>query len=100
MRRLSLAVLFLSSALGAFGQGVFVPQQTALKVVNGYTTPIANATITVCAASAGGIPCAPVLLSTIFSNTALTQPLSNPFLSDPFGNYQFAVAPGTYTVTV
>lgn len=92
--------VFLLSPLLAFGQGVMSPPNVALKVVNGYTTPIADATITVCAAGASGIPCTPVLTSTIFSNIALTQPLSNPFTSDAFGNYQFAAPPGTYTVTV
>lgn len=92
--------LLIVCALFAHGQGVFVPQQTALKSINGLTTPIANATITVCAANAGGIPCSPALVNIIFKDAALTQPLSNPFTSDSQGNYQFAVAPGTYTVTV
>ena len=100
MKRLKLALFFLALASSAFAQGVFVPAQTAFKVVNGYTTPIAKATITVCGAGASGIPCSPALVNTVFSNTALTQPLSNPFTSDAFGNYQFASVPGTYTVTV
>ncbi len=82
-----------------FGQGVFIPPQTAFRTVNGVTAPIANATVTVCAAGASGIPCSPALVNTIFKDAALTQPLSNPFTSDSNGNYQFAVAPGTYTVT-
>lgn len=82
-----------------FGQGVMVPPQSAFKVVNGVTTPIANATITVCAALTGGIPCSPPLVSAIFKDAALTQPLSNPFTTDSAGNYQFAIAPGNYTVT-
>lgn len=93
------AVLALSSAL-ALGQGAMSPPQTALKVVNGTTSPIANATITVCAALTGGIPCSPALTSTIFSDIALTQPLPNPFTTDAQGNYQFAAAAATYTVTV
>jgi len=84
----------------AFGQGAFAPSQTALKAVNGVTSPIANATITICAAAAGGIPCSPALTNTIFQDSALTQSLANPFNSDAFGNYQFAAAAGTYTVTV
>jgi len=96
---LRLLFLLLLSSL-AFGQGSIVPPQTALKTVNGFTTPIANATITVCAANTGGIPCSPALVNAIFQNTSLTQPLSNPFTSDAQGNYQFAVAPGSYTVTV
>lgn len=82
-----------------FGQGVMVPPQSAFKVVNGVTTPIAGATITVCAALTGGFPCSPPLVSAIFKDAALTQPLSNPFTADSAGNYQFAIAPGNYTVT-
>lgn len=99
MKKLFLWLLLLSSPL-AFGQGVFVPPQVALKTVNGTTMPIAGATITVCAKSVSGIPCSPALSNTIFSDLALTQPLSNPFPADASGNYQFAVAQGTYTVTV
>lgn len=95
-----LLFFFLGVGSLAFSQGVFVPPQTAFKVVNGYTTPIANASITVCAANASGIPCSPALVNAIFKDAALTQPLSNPFPSDASGNYQFAVAGGTYTVTV
>ena len=84
----------------AFGQGAFIPPQTAFRIVNGVTSPIANATITVCAANAGGIPCSPALVNAVFKDAALTQPRSNPFTADGVGNYQFAAASGTYTVTV
>jgi hypothetical protein len=97
---LKIAFFFLVSTSLAFAQGVFSPAEVALKVVNGYTTPIANATITVCAANTGGIPCSLPLSGTIFYDLGLTQPLSNPFTSDAFGNYQFAAVAGTYTVTV
>lgn len=96
----NLLFFFLGVGSLAFSQGVFVPQQTAFKVVNGYTTPIANASITVCAANTSGIPCSPALVNAIFKDAALTQALSNPFTSDAFGNYQFASAGGAYTVTV
>jgi hypothetical protein len=99
MNRLKTFLLLVLLSLPAFAQGVFVGPQTALKVVNGIIYPMANATITVCAANAGGIPCAPVTIS-IFKDIALTQPLSNPFQADAMGNYIFAVAPGTYTITV
>ena len=85
----------------AFGQGVFVPPQVALNTVNGITRPIAQATITVCAAGASGIPCSPVLVGAIFKDAGLSQPLSNPFTSDTSGNYNFAAAAlTTFTVTV
>lgn len=90
----------LSFSASLFAQGVFVPPQTALKSVNGITTPIAGATITVCPANAAGMPCSPALVNTIFADAALTLPLANPFTADVNGNYQFAIAPGTYTVTV
>lgn len=92
-----LAFLFLSSL--CFGQGVSVPPQIALQTVNGLTQPLAGATITVCPANTSGIPCSPASTS-IFSDTALTVPLSNPFTADANGNYAFSVATGTYTVTV
>jgi hypothetical protein len=99
MKKFLLCLLFLASAQ-VFAQGVFVPPQVALKTVNGVTMPIAGATITVCAASSGGIPCSPALSNTIFKDAALSQPLSNPFTADSNGNYTFAVAAGNYTVTV
>lgn len=99
MKKLLLLFVVSCASLG-FGQGVIVAPQTAFKVVNGLTSPIANATITVCAANASGIPCSPALATSIFKDAALTIPLSNPFFSDSTGNYQFAIAPGNYTITV
>ncbi len=98
MKKLLLSLLLCASL--AFGQGVVLAPQTALKTVNGLTTPIASATITVCASNTSGIPCSPALASSTFKDAALTQPLSNPFTADVNGNYQFAIAPGNYTVTV
>lgn len=98
VRRLICFALFLLPANG-FAQGVYVQPKTVLGTINGVTRPIANATITVCAANMSGLPCSPALVSTIFKDQALTQPLSNPFTADANGNYNFAVAPGTYTVT-
>lgn len=83
----------------AFGQGSFIPPQQALKTVNGITSPVANATITVCPANSSGIPCTPASIN-LFKDAALTQPLSNPMTADSLGNYVFAVTPGNYTVTV
>jgi hypothetical protein len=95
-----LPLFVLSCASLAFGQGVVVAPQSAFKVINGLTTPIANATVTVCASLTGGIPCSPALANATFRDAALTQPLTNPFTADSVGNYQFAIAPGNYTVTV
>jgi hypothetical protein len=100
---LLLAQLFfvlLGASVSMFGQGAFIPPQTAFKEINGIVMPIANATITVCAGNAGGIPCSPALTNTIFQDIALTEALPNPFTTDAYGNYQFAAMPSTYTVTV
>jgi hypothetical protein len=97
--RFLLLLLVLSSSL-AFGQaGALSTPRSVQSVVNGTMRPVANATITVCAASTGGIPCSPALSGAVFKDAALAQPLSNPFTTDSNGNYQFAAVPGTYTVT-
>src|SRR5665213_453219 len=83
-----------------YAQGSFSPPATATKTSNGLLAPGGGATITVCAAGAIGEPCSPVLTGALFLDQALTQPLSNPFTADASGNYQFAAATGTYTVTV
>lgn len=93
-----LLALFLPVA--ALAQGVVVSPQTALKTVNGATSPIAGATITVCAANTAGLPCSPALVGATFKDAALAAPLANPFTADANGNYNFAIASGTYTVTV
>ncbi len=85
------SLLFFGGA-SAFGQGALASPQVALKTVNGYTTPIAGATITVCAAKTGGLPCSPALSGQLYQDIALTEPLSNPFTADANGNYQFAAA--------
>lgn len=100
MRKFLTILCLFFAAPFALAQGVNAGPYTALKTVNGLTTPIADATITVCAANTGGIPCSPALVNAVFQNTALTVPLSNPFTADANGNYSFAIAPGNYTVTV
>lgn len=92
--------IFLLVSSFAFGQGAVVAPQVALKTVNGQTFPLANATITVCAQNTGGLPCSPPLANVVYSDAALTHPLSNPFTADANGNYNFAVVAGSYTVTV
>jgi hypothetical protein len=94
-----LALLFLGGA-SAFAQGALAAPQVALKTVNGYTMPIAAATITVCAAKTGGLPCSPALSGALYQDIGLTEPLSNPFTADANGNYQFAALANSYTVTV
>lgn len=92
-----LALLFLPAS--SFAQGVVIQPKIALGTINGVTKPISNPTITVCAANASGLPCSPALASTVFKDQALTQSQTNPFTGDANGNYNFAIAAGTYTVT-
>ncbi len=99
MRKL-LLLLLLAIPAPVFGQGAFVPLQTATKTVAGFLAPAPLATITVCAAGSIGTPCSLALTNAVFFDVALTQPKPNPFQADSSGNYQFAIAPGTYTVTV
>lgn len=82
-----------------FGQGIISQPKTVTGSINGITRAIGGATVTVCKAATAGLPCSPAASNTIFSDAALTQPLSNPFTADANGNYQFAALPGTYTVT-
>lgn len=94
---LALCLIFAS---GAFGQGAFLPTKSVNSQVNGVLRGVANATITVCAANASGIPCSPALSGATFRDQALMQPLANPTVSDANGNYPaIAMAAGTYTVT-
>lgn len=96
-----LALPFLTAiAFLAQAQGVASPMQTALGTINGNTRPIANAIVTVCAANASGIPCAPVLVNgtTIFANSQLNTAFAGQ--ADANGNYQFFALPGQYTVCV
>jgi hypothetical protein len=102
MRKLPLLFALLLLPEIAAAQGVASPPQVALNTLNGVTRPIPNATITVCAANASGIPCAPVLVNQVWANSALNVafPGGNPFTSDANGNYQFFATAGQYTVTV
>lgn len=95
-------LLFLFCSLAAFGQGVYLPARTVTGTVNGISRPIASATVTVCAANAGGIPCAPALANALWQTSSLNSGVAvpNPFTTDANGNYpQVAISPGIYTVT-
>lgn len=81
------------------GQGSAVPVKQVNGTVNGNQRGL-QATITVCAANAAGIPCAPALAGALFSNAALTTPLANPTQTDANGNYPVMfLAAGLYTIT-
>ncbi|MGA8142922.1 MAG: glycosyl hydrolase family 28-related protein [Candidatus Acidiferrales bacterium] len=60
--------------------------------------PVSGATITVCAATATGTPCAP--LATIYTDASLTVPAANPFQSDGIGNYHFYAPAGRYQLQI
>src|SRR5262249_23374677 len=88
MRRLALIASLISLALLA------TPSLTHAKgsrkddiVLNRLGQPVAGAAVTVCLAGATGSPCSPK--AGIFSDVALTQPLSNPLTTDGQGNYHF-----------
>jgi len=62
--------------------------------------PTAGATVAICAqpATTSTTPCSP--LASIFTDSALTQPLSQPFKTDGLGNYHFYASPGKYTIQI
>ncbi|MGD0305890.1 MAG: hypothetical protein ABSC71_13785, partial [Candidatus Acidiferrales bacterium] len=60
--------------------------------------PIANASVTVCAATATGIPCTP--LATLYTDATLTTTAANPFQADGIGNYHFYAPAGRYLVQI
>jgi hypothetical protein len=60
--------------------------------------PIAGASIRVCTEPATTTPCTP--LAVIYSNSELTTPVANPFVSDALGNYEFYTASGEYAIEV
>src|SRR6266571_1918255 len=67
-------------------------------VFNSRGTPLAGATVRVCAMPASGQPCTPLAL--IYSDAALTQALANPTTTDGLGNYFFYAAPGKYEIEI
>lgn len=90
MKRAALAVFLLVSAL-AFGQGTCHKDTVNGSAPSGYLKPVAGAQIRVCSDTLS--PCTTV---PIYSDAALTQPLSNPIASDTNGNYSWCAAPGNY----
>lgn len=67
-------------------------------VFNSRGVPLAGAQVRVCAMPASGQPCTPLAL--IYSDSALTQALSNPTTTDGLGNYFFFATPGKYLIEV
>lgn len=91
---LALAFVALACAPCARAQGF--PYENVL--LNQFGTPVAGASITVCSGQYSGIPPCTATV-TIYSDLALTVPISNPIVTPTGGKYRFVVAPGTYTVS-
>src|SRR5208337_3309470 len=87
-------LLFVGVSL-SFAQGVR-KDDVANSNVGGYVVVSPFASIRVCQNGAIGLPCTP--LAQIYSNSALTNALPNPFTADANGNYFFYAFPGTYVI--
>lgn len=101
IRRLLLvlvALLGLTSVVHAQG-GFIAPPGQAIRNTGDHLVALSFATITVCPANTPGVPCTSPTVP-VYADNALTQAKTNPFFADQNGNYAFAAAPGTYTVTV
>jgi len=57
---------------------------------------LAAATVTVCVATATGIPCSP--LAQLYMDDTLSVAAPNPLQTDGLGNYHFYAAPGRYQI--
>lgn len=72
-------------------------------VLNQFGTPMPGASITICSQQDNVRPLpAPCthLAPAVFSDSGLSVPRTNPFKADGLGNYDFALAPGTYVVSI
>lgn len=96
MKKLLPLLLFLVPAV-SFGQGSVVNDLAFKNLVTGIA-PAAGATVTVCTSAGTGIPCTP--LATVYSDIALTKPITPPILADSNGYYSFFAPSGTYIVTI
>jgi len=67
-------------------------------VFNSRGTPLAGATVRVCAMPASGQPCTPLAL--LYSDVGLTQAIANPTTADGMGNYFFYAAAGKYEIEI
>lgn len=61
-------------------------------------TPAAGALLYVCPYTAVGSPCYPQ--ASIYSDSGLTQPLTQPYATNQYGSYNVWVAAGTYLVQI
>jgi hypothetical protein len=86
-KTLTVAALIFVSSILSLGQGI--RYQNIVIQTGGYPKP----TIRVCTEPATGTPCTPT--ASIFSDSALTQALPNPFQGDSRGNYYFYANPAS-----
>lgn len=99
MRRLAIALLaVLACSASAFAQGATYYGKERTPVGGGVRFPL----VYVCNSSASltVLPCPAGSRVTIYTSDALSVQKDNPFRGDADGNYQFSVAPGTYTVSI
>lgn len=94
--RLVTLLVFLLLPMVAHAQSGAIQGQVILSTGR----PAAYALVYVCPyIGGGGIPCSP--LSSLYSDSALTQAVPNPYTTDGFGNFSFFVAAGAdYIVQV
>jgi hypothetical protein len=92
-----LLFLFCIGVSLSFGQGVRKDDIASSNISN-YMVVAPFASIRVCQNGAVGLPCNP--LASIYSNSALTNVLSNPLAADASGNYYFYALPGTYLIQI
>lgn len=99
MRSFIASALLLLASVAAFGQGGNVIRQVVSgTVANGGTGQvIPNANVIVCTSTATGTPCSP-LAPNVYSNVALTSPISNPFAADMNGFYSIFLPTGSYII--
>lgn len=93
----------LSAIAWLFTAGPAYPQGGSLfsggiTVLSATGRPIGNATVTICAFGATGIPCSPTI--TVYTSPALGLTAANPDVTDGNGNLFKYAAPGRYTYTV
>jgi hypothetical protein len=96
-RLLIVSFVFLFGAISSFPQGVR-KDDIASSNVGSYMVVAPFASVRVCQNGATGLPCSP--LAPVYSNSALTNALQNPFPADASGNYFFYALPGTYMIQV
>lgn len=96
--RLFPAALILLLSLSATSAWAQVGSAISGQFVTPTGTPASNARVTVCPYTATGLPCSPQ--ATIYSDPALTLPLSQPYGLDQFGNLNVWVTAGSYIVQI